>query len=86
MYFYQKVIIYGDYTFPENEAETARMEALLQQSSCNLALSMIKLNRWRQARTNIIEATKGKNLSVKAKAHYWLTKYYLKEGQLEQAK
>lgn len=47
MYFYQKVIIYGDYTFPENEAETAKMEALLQQSNCNLALSMIKLNKWK---------------------------------------
>jgi hypothetical protein len=47
MYFYQKVIIYADYTFPDNEAETAKMEALLQQSNCNLALSMIKLNKWK---------------------------------------
>lgn len=47
MYFYQKVIIYSDYTFPENETESAKMEALLQQSNCNLALSMIKLNKWK---------------------------------------
>jgi hypothetical protein len=78
MYFYQKVIIYGDYTFPDNEAETNRMDALLQQSNCNLALSMIKLNKWQEAKINLIEATKGKNTSIKAKANYWLSKYYLK--------
>lgn len=43
-YFYQKTIIYGDYTFPENETDTATMDDLLQKTNCNLAICLIKLD------------------------------------------
>lgn len=60
-YFYQKAIIYGDYTFPDNPKDTARMEQLLAQSNCNFALSNIKLGKWDKVKTNLIEASKTGN-------------------------
>lgn len=45
-YCYQKVIIYGDYTFPDKEEDNVKMGELLQQANCNLALCLIKLNQW----------------------------------------
>lgn len=84
-YFYQKVIIYGDYTFPEEEKDCKIMEELLQQANCNLGMCLVKAGEWESARVNFNEASKGRNKKVKAKGFYWLTKYYLRVGKLEEA-
>jgi tetratricopeptide (TPR) repeat protein len=80
LYFYQKAIIYADYTFPENAAETEKMEALLQQANCNMALSLIKLDRCEEAKTNLTEALKGKSTAIASKGYYWLAKLHLRKG------
>ena len=62
------------------------MDELLQQSNCNLALCLIKMDKWEEARVNLMESSKGKSLKVKSKALYWLTKYYLRKAELNKAK
>ena len=56
------------------------MEQLVQQTNCNLAICLIKLDQWDKARENLFEASKGKDLKTKSKALYWLTKYYLNKA------
>ena len=51
-YFYQKVIIYGDYTFPEKEQDCEVMDQLLQQANCNLGMCLVKVDEWETAKTN----------------------------------
>jgi hypothetical protein len=57
-YFYEKVIVYADYTFPENDKEIAKMELLVQQANINLAICLIKQNEWKKALINLNEASK----------------------------
>ena len=61
------------------------MDQLVQQSHCNLALCLIKLNKWEEAKYNLIEGSKGNNEKVKAKSLYWLVKYYIRTYQKEKA-
>ena len=37
-YFYNKVIIYSDYTFPQKEEDQKNMDLLVQQANINLAM------------------------------------------------
>ena len=61
------------------------MDELLQQANCNLGMCLVKANEWETARVNFNEASKGKNAKVKAKAFYWLAKYYLRVAKSEEA-
>ena len=51
-----------------------------------MALSLIKLDRWDEARVNLSEATKGKNVGIQSKGFYWLTKLHIKKGEKDKAK
>lgn len=42
LYFYQKTIIYGDYTFPDLPIDLHHMELLLGQANMNSAICYIK--------------------------------------------
>ena len=53
LHFYRKVIIYGDYTFPEHEQDTHTMNSLLQTAHCNSALCLIKVNQWDNAKIEL---------------------------------
>lgn len=55
------------------------MEQLVQQTNCNLAICLIKLDQWDKARVNLLEASKGKDQKTKSKGLYWLTKYYIRK-------
>jgi hypothetical protein len=50
------------------------MELLLQQSNSNLALCIIKNGKLKDAKINLLESTKGKNVSIQSKGYYWLSK------------
>jgi tetratricopeptide (TPR) repeat protein len=84
-YYYQKAIVYADYTFPETEEGVITMEELTQQANCNLGLSLVKMDEWETARNNLNEASKGRNLKIKSKALYWLAKYYIRASQHDKA-
>lgn len=67
------------------------MELLVQQSNMNLAICLIKQNNWSKVLVNLNEALKGDQvlkdeksrklvLNTRKKAYYWLTKYYIHEG------
>lgn len=77
-YFYQKAIIYGDYTFPDTKEEQSQMEELLQQSNCNMALCLIKLNQWEKIKIHLNETIKGSNAKLKSKGMYWLAKCHMR--------
>lgn len=51
-----------------------------------MALSLIKLDRWDEARVHLSEATKGKNVGIKSKGCYWLTKLHIKKAEKDKAK
>ena len=59
-YFYNKVIIYGDYTFPETTQQENSYDLLLQQANMNLAICFIKTNKWEQVDPYLREAEKAK--------------------------
>lgn len=91
-YFYQKAIIYSDYTFPEEQGQLNEMEILVQQSNMNMAICLIKKDNWSKAIINLREAAKGPNaekdpklrktvMNTRKKSHYWMTKYYISQGK-----
>jgi len=53
------------------------MELLLQQSNSNLALCIIKNGKLKDAKINLLESTKGKNVNIQSKGYYWLSKLYM---------
>ena len=57
-YFYQKTIVYADYTFPDKKQLIAEMELLTQQSNMNFAICMIKLGNWDKIGINLAEAAR----------------------------
>lgn len=61
------------------------MDELVQQSNCNLALCLIKMNKWEETKYNLIEGSKGTNEKVKTKSLYWLAKYYIRTFQQKKA-
>lgn len=96
-YFYQKAIIYADYTFPEDGAQIAEMELLTQQSNINLAICLIKQQKWDKVEMHLREAarkgeesekdplTQHKSAKTRAKAYYWHCKYFIHKACLEKA-
>lgn len=94
MYFYQKVIIYSDYTFPQKQLDIADMELLVKQANVNMAICLIKQNKWAKALSFLNEGAKEDScekfeklrklaLSTKKKAYYWLIKCQIKEGNFD---
>jgi len=59
LYFYEKTIIYGDYTFPDKESDTNKMNEILQQTHCNKAICYIKMDLWAESKTHLNQAIKG---------------------------
>jgi len=56
------------------------MSELLQQSNCNLALCLIKLDEWNKVKLYLNEVIKGSNIDIKIKGLYWLSKYHIKQS------
>ncbi len=48
-HYYNKLIIFSDYTFPEQEKEQTEMEELVQQANCNLGMTLVKMGETTRA-------------------------------------
>ena len=48
-HYYHKIIIFSDYTFPEEEKQQKEMEEVVQQASCNLGMALVKLGERKKA-------------------------------------
>ena len=52
------MIIYGDYTFPENKIHVYQMELLIGQANINSAICQIKIKEWAKSEVHIRETIK----------------------------
>lgn len=53
------------------------MDLLLQQANSNLALCIIKSGKLKDAKINLLESTKGKNINIQSKGYYWLSRLFM---------
>ena len=82
-YCYQKAIVISDYTFPEEEEGVRQIEELVQQCHCNLAIVLVKLEKWEEVETHLNQARKGPAPKIKAKALYWTVKQHIRKAQYD---
>lgn len=92
MYFYNKAIVYADYTFPENDQQRQQMDTLLAQVNVNMGICHCKRAEWNKALIFFQEAIKVCDyehnhalVGSKKKALYWLVKCKIKDGKFDQA-
>lgn len=52
-YFYNKIIIYSDYTFPESKEQENEFDLLVQQANMNLAICLIKTKSWKNVEMHL---------------------------------
>ncbi len=53
------------------------MDLILQQANCNLGITMVKLNSFKECLCRFVAATKGPTLKLRKKSVYWLAKVYI---------
>jgi hypothetical protein len=44
------------------------------------------MEEWEKAKNHLMEASRGEDPKVREKSKYWLTKYFLRNGKIEESR